>query len=168
MYSRSGAGRGKECCGKPCPGPPAGWSYGGRLFVTHGGPSTNMSFGGLSGIAAADAICASQAPAASGLGAAHYKALLADEGGCGGKPCRRASITPGVGDGAIDWVIAPRAAYYLLDNATLVALREESSSSHFGFRQKNGFEIAEKRRSESERGAGTLQNHSIKITRCTW
>ena len=110
------------CCGKPCPGPPKSDKYGGRLFVTHGGPATNMSFGGKLGIAAADAICASQAPADSGLSAAHYKALLADEDGCAGKPCRRESKTPGWGDGAIDWVIAPNAAYYLLDNTTLVTV----------------------------------------------
>jgi hypothetical protein len=49
-----------------------------------------------------------------------YKALLSDEGGCAGQPCRRATVTPGVGDGAIDWVIAPNAAYYAIDNVTLV------------------------------------------------
>ena len=120
--SNCGSQHGKECCGKPCPGPAPGIVYGGRLFVTHGGPSTNMSFGGKTGIAAADALCASQAPTDSGLPAEYYKALLADEAGCGGKPCRRASVTPGWGDGAIDWVIAPNAAYYLLDNTTLVTV----------------------------------------------
>ena len=30
-------------------------------------------------------------------------------------------MTPGVGDGAIDWVIAANAAYYLLDNTTLIS-----------------------------------------------
>ena len=163
--SNCGNHPGNLCCGKPCPGPPAGLVFGGQLFQTTGGPATNLSFDGLSGIAAADAICASQAAAAiklsarssdqqrggadSGsrwgqslakaeaeaeaeaevllLPAAHYKALLADEEGCDGKPCRRASVTPGVGDGAIDWVIAPNAFYTLLsDNSTLVTVSNAS------------------------------------------
>ena len=163
--SNCGNHPGNLCCGKPCPGPPAGLVFGGQLFQTTGGPATNLSFDGLSGIAAADAICASQAAAAiklsarssdqqrggadSGsrwgqslakaeaeaeaetevllLPAAHYKALLADEEGCDGEPCRRASVTPGVGDGAIDWVIAPNAFYTLLsDNSTLVTVSNAS------------------------------------------
>jgi hypothetical protein len=123
--SNCGAQHNKECCGKPCPGPAPGIVYGGRLFVTRGGPSTNMSLHGLSGLAAADALCASQAPPDSGLPATHYKALLADEPdstACSGQPCRRATITPGRGDGALDWVIAPNAAYYLLDNTTMVTV----------------------------------------------
>ena len=48
------------------------------------------------------------------------------QAGCDGRPCRRATITPGVGDGAIDWVIAPNAAYYAIDNVTLVT-RSNSS-----------------------------------------
>ena len=111
-----------DCCGKPCPGPPPGMAFGGRLYVTTGGPSTNMSFGGKSGIAAADAYCASQAPSDSTLTAAHFKALLADDAGCDGKPCRRATVTPGWGDGAIDWVIAPNAYYLMVDNKTLVTV----------------------------------------------
>ena len=53
-----------------------------------------------------------------------FAALLVDEAGCAGgsKPCRRASITPGAGDGQIDWVLAPNSAYFRLDNVTLVAL----------------------------------------------
>ena len=35
-----GSTYGKECCGKPCPGPPRTDRYGGRLYVTKGGPST--------------------------------------------------------------------------------------------------------------------------------
>ena len=81
---------------------------------------------GKRGLAAADAICAIEA-VALGLvteptGLSRYKALLVDEAGCDGKPCRRASVTPGVGDGAIDWVIKASAAYFKLDNQTLVAV----------------------------------------------
>ena len=99
---------GNDCCGKPCPGPPVGSVYGGRLYVTTGGPSTNMSFHGQSGIAAADAYCASQAPAGSGLPAAHYKALLSDEAGCDGKPCRRASVTPGKSTNNLPLLVSSR------------------------------------------------------------
>ena len=67
------------------------------------------------GLAAADAICAIEAVSKGILVETaqlhRYRALLVDEDGCGGQPCRRASLTPGLGDGAIDWVIAPTAAY---------------------------------------------------------
>ena len=122
---------GGPCCGRPCPGPPRRTAYGGRLWPSNG-YNTSMatgpgSHGNGSGIAAADAHCVSEAITmglvAKGAPAkelSRYKALLADEAGCGGNPCRRASVTPGHGDGAIDWVIAPDAAYYLLDNTTYV------------------------------------------------
>ena len=112
---------GGPCCGQPCPGPPEGIVYGGRIWDTTGSYSTAMTKGGKSGIAAADAICRAEAitlglveaDAAFPIQASsRYKALLSDEGGCNGQPCRRASVTPGVGDGQVDWVIAPNAAYY--------------------------------------------------------
>ena len=119
---------GGPCCGRPCPGPPAGTVYGGRLWATKA--SSNTSMGGIAG---ADALCAADAVAngliPAGSPAAEmqrYRALLADEAGCGGKPCRRATITPGVGDGQVDWVIAPNAAYYKLDNKTLVTWSNSS------------------------------------------
>jgi len=128
--SAPGAG---GCCGKACPGPGPGIVYGGRLFVTTGGPNTSFAVGGKTGIAAADAICASQAVVLGLLEAdapaaetARYKALLADEAGCTGKPCRRATVTSGVGDGQIDWPIAKSSAYYLTDNTTLVTVSNSS------------------------------------------
>lgn len=61
------------------------------------------SLAGKRGLAAADAICAIEAIAKGVLTevaeVGRYKALLVDENGCEGKPCRRASVTAGVGDG---------------------------------------------------------------------
>ncbi len=91
------------------------------------------------GLAAADAICAIEAVAKGILVEVaqirRYRALLVDEAGCDGKPCRRASVTPGVGDGAVDWVIGSTAAYFKLDNQTLVVV---SNSSHMLGNQGNG------------------------------
>lgn len=119
---------GGMCCGRVCPGPPQGIGYGGRLYATSRSYDPAMQVGSLVGIAAADAICQQEAIAAgvlasnaSSLEVSRYRALLADEDGCAGKPCRRATVTPGVGDGPIDWVIAANAAYYLLDNTTLIS-----------------------------------------------
>ena len=69
-----------------------------------------MSFGGIAG---ADAICANEAAAKGLPNGLRFAALLVDEAGCDGKPCRRTSVTPGLGDSAIDWVIAPMAASLL-------------------------------------------------------
>jgi hypothetical protein len=91
------------------------------------------------GLAAADAICAIEAVVKGILVEVsqirRYRALLVDEAGCKGKPCRRASITPGVGDGALDWVVAANAAYFKLDNQTLVVV---SNSSRMLGKQGNG------------------------------
>ena len=97
------------------------------------------SLAGKHGLAAADAICAIEAIAlgilTSSTELGRYKALLVDEAGCGGKPCRRASVTPGVGDGAIDWVIDATAAYFKLDNTTLVTV---SNATRMLGKQGNG------------------------------
>ena len=73
--------------------------WGGRLFFTQNHDEIN-------GIAAADAACTAESP--DGVPA---KAILVDEHGCNGQPCRRASLTSqsingtlvGNGDGQIDW-----------------------------------------------------------------
>ena len=90
--------------------PPA--PYAGRLLVTAAMASTD--FGGIAG---ADALCT----AAAGEPA---KALLVDEAGCGGAPCRRATVTPWAGDGQLDWPLKPHAMYYSLDNKTAVGFTD--------------------------------------------
>lgn len=95
----------------PRPRPPPA-PYAGRLFVTAAMASTN--FGGIAG---ADALCT----AAAGEPA---KALLVDEAGCGGAPCRRASLSPWAGDGQRDWPLKPHAMYYSMDNATAVGFTD--------------------------------------------
>ena len=93
--------------GRPPPAP-----YGGRLFVTNASASTN-----LGGIAGADALCTREAGAPA-------KALLVDEAGCAGAPCRRASLSPWAGDGQVDWPLRPGALYYTLDNSSAVGFTD--------------------------------------------
>jgi lysophospholipase L1-like esterase len=97
--------------------PPA--PYAGRLFVTAAMVSTD--FGGIAG---ADALCS----AAAGEPA---KALLVDETGCGGAPCRRATVTPWAGDGQLDWPLKPHAMYYSLDNKTAVGFTDAAGLLDF-------------------------------------
>ena len=94
--------------GRPAPRP-----YAGRLFVTSTMASTAMG-----GIAGADARCTA---AAGGIPA---KALLVDEAGCGGAPCRRASATPWAGDAQIDWPLAPLSMYYNVKNTTAIGFTD--------------------------------------------
>mmetsp|Transcript_72411 Transcript_72411/g.169591 ORF Transcript_72411/g.169591 Transcript_72411/m.169591 type:complete len:523 (-) Transcript_72411:113-1681(-) len=75
-----------------------------RIFITSNYYSMNL--GGISG---ADAICASEA----GVPA---KALLVDEGGCGGEPCRR-----GTPLAQVDWPLLPNTDYYNFDMSAKVA-----------------------------------------------
>jgi hypothetical protein len=141
--------------------PPPGYSFGGRLWASG---RYNVSFNttttlermelnghsvppafralltGKAGLAAADALCALEALVTKGIlvdpaETGRYRALLVDEAGCRGRPCRRASLSPGRGDGQVDWVIAANAAYFKLDNTTLVAV---SNSSRLLGRQGNG------------------------------
>ena len=86
--------------------------YAGRLFVTPSMVSTNMG-----GIAGADALCSAAAGAPA-------KALLVDEAGCGGAPCRRASVTPWTGDGQVDWPLRPDGMYYSHDNTTAIGFTD--------------------------------------------
>ena len=98
---------------------PAGYAYGGRLFLTAASYDTD-----LGGIAGADAICTAAAPGGAPLAS---KAVLVDEdGGCNGPgtPCRRASISPYRGDGQIDWALAPHAVYYQPDNSTVAGFTD--------------------------------------------
>ena len=69
----------------------------------------------IKGIAGADAICTTEA------GGYSAKALLVDETGCNGQPCRRATITPYIGDGQIDWPLIPNTAYYNANLSLVVA-----------------------------------------------
>lgn len=92
----------------PLPPRPAPRPYGGRVFLTSHAYDLN-----LGGIAGADAICTREA----GVPA---KALLVDEHGCGGLPCRRATISPDAGDGQVDWVLQPDRMYYRMDNKSAI------------------------------------------------
>lgn len=74
-----------------------------RIFLTKQSYSMN-----LGGIAGADKICTSEAGIPS-------KALLVDETGCSGKPCRKASSPQ------IDWPLKPSKAYYNLDGSAVIA-----------------------------------------------
>ena len=98
--------------------------WGGRLFFT------KLRTHVVTGVASADAACSSEAPA--GVKA---KAILVDEAGCGGLPCRRGSLTSsctpatahkgemctkvGHGDGQIDWPLKPSRLYSRVDNTTV-------------------------------------------------
>ncbi|CAJ1375994.1 unnamed protein product [Effrenium voratum] len=75
-----------------------------RIFVTS--EKHSMNLGGLSG---ADAICTAEAGQAA-------KALLADDSGCPGVPCRRASVKSWPPDAERkDWPLQPRTTYYSKD-----------------------------------------------------
>mmetsp|Transcript_18171 Transcript_18171/g.26239 ORF Transcript_18171/g.26239 Transcript_18171/m.26239 type:complete len:384 (+) Transcript_18171:326-1477(+) len=79
-----------------------------RIFLTARTYSMN-----LGGIAGADAICTAEAGGPA-------KALLTDETGCGGNPCRRAASPQ------IDWPLLPRTAYYTADFSAVVATTDSS------------------------------------------
>ena len=88
--------------------------YGGRVWLTA------ISYPVQSGVAGADADCTRE------NGGAPAKALLVDAAGCGGAPCRRASVTPYAGDGQIDWVLAPNRTYNTKDNSSAVGFTDAS------------------------------------------
>jgi hypothetical protein len=79
-----------------------------RIFLTAGAYSM-----GLGGIAGADAICSVEAGGPA-------KALLTDETGCSGRPCRRATSPQ------IDWPLLPRTTYYTADFSAAVATTDSS------------------------------------------
>ena len=91
----------------PSPPPPP---YLPRLFLTFDMYNISM----MNGIVGADAICTREAGGPA-------KALLVDETGCSGQPCRRATISPNVGDGQIDWPLIPNTAYYNDEFSAVVA-----------------------------------------------
>lgn len=70
----------------------------------------------LNGISGADVICTTEA------GGSPSKALLVDESGCSGQPCRRASVTPNVGDGQVDWPLMPSTSYCNMDSSAVVSV----------------------------------------------
>ncbi|MCE9499285.1 MAG: DUF1554 domain-containing protein, partial [Leptospira sp.] len=49
-----------------------------------------------------------------------YKALIVDNSGCNGIPCRRASFTANTGDSQIDWVLSPDSDFYRTDKTTFL------------------------------------------------
>ena len=74
-------------------------------------------------MASADAACTADAP--DGVKA---MAIIVDEAGCGGQPCRRASLTSrlvngtkevGNGDGQIGWPLKPLHLYTRTDNSSV-------------------------------------------------
>jgi hypothetical protein len=67
----------------------------------------------LGGIAGADAICSAEAGSPA-------KALLTDESGCAGAPCRRASSPQ------IDWPLQPLTTYYTADYSSVLAATDSS------------------------------------------
>jgi lysophospholipase L1-like esterase len=88
--------------------------YGGRVWLT------DSSYAVQSGVAGADADCTKE------NGGAPAKALIVDAGGCGGAPCRRATVTPYLGDGQVDWVLAPNRTYNTRDNSSTVGFTDAS------------------------------------------
>jgi lysophospholipase L1-like esterase len=100
---------------------PAPFPYAGRIFITSNAYSLNL--GGISG---ADEKCTLEAKEPA-------KALLVDEDGCNG-PCRRASQSPYLGDGQIDWPLKPRSSYYRFDgNSSVVGFTDENALIQFPF-----------------------------------
>lgn len=103
---------------------PQNAKYGGRIFLTS--KTYDLDLQGING---ADTICTQEA---GGLPA---KALLTDENGCQGgtQPCRRATITPFLGDGQINWTLLPNAVYYQWDNVTIAGYTASNSLFSFPF-----------------------------------
>eukprot|EP00300_Choanocystis_sp_HF-7_P030740 c39659_g1_i1.p1 GENE.c39659_g1_i1~~c39659_g1_i1.p1 ORF type:complete len:553 (+),score=123.77 c39659_g1_i1:173-1660(+) len=84
------------------------------------------------GMAGMDDFCQQEAKAI-GLGDVGFKALLADEAGCNGRPCRRATAVGDEGDGQIDWILFPDATYYMVDNKTVIGTTNEKALFDFPF-----------------------------------
>ncbi|MBE7439917.1 MAG: DUF1554 domain-containing protein [Spirochaetales bacterium] len=82
------------------------------MFIT-----TDVSTGNVGGIAGADSRCNADAARPRQTG---YKAMIADVAGN-----RRASQSPDVGDGQIDWVLRPSTRYLRSDGAFLVTTSAE-------------------------------------------
>lgn len=102
----------RNASGRPRPAPKP---HGGRLFLT--ASSYDLDLGGIAG---ADRLCSAEAGEPA-------KALLADEAGCAGAPCRRASLSPFRGDGQVDWPLRAGRSYTRFgDNATQVGFTDEA------------------------------------------
>jgi len=78
-------------------------------IINAGGPNPG-------GIQSADDYCTSEAEALVGPGTV-AKAMMVDapETGCGGNPCRQASLAANTGNGQIDWPLLPSITLYNLD-----------------------------------------------------
>ncbi|MCZ8155854.1 MAG: DUF1554 domain-containing protein, partial [Leptospira sp.] len=97
-----------------------------RIFVT----GSSYSIPTIGSIAGADTVCMNDS--AKPTQSTVFKALLVDETGCSGSPCRRASITPNAGDGQIDWVFKPNTSYYRSDGTTLIMTTNGNAIFIFG------------------------------------
>lgn len=100
--------------------------YNYKTYVT----SLTYAIPAVGGIAGADTICNSDPgkPVPANL----FKALLVDETGCAGAPCRRASVTADTGDGQIDWVFKPNTTYYRADGITPIMTTNAAGLFMFG------------------------------------
>jgi len=78
-----------------------------RLFLT------SQSYdGNLGGISGADQICSAEA-------GENAKALLVDENGCNGRPCRQAKPHQ------VDWPLLPSTTYYSKDFSQIIATTDQ-------------------------------------------
>lgn len=101
-----------------------------NVFVT----AINYAVTSLGSVSGADAICMSDSLRPSGPST--YKALLVDETGCAGLPCRRASVTADIGDGQIDWVLKPNTIYYRADGSGDIMATNANGLFIFGTLQR--------------------------------
>lgn len=83
-----------------------------KTYIT----TTTYAVPTIGSIAGADTICNNDS--GKPTGGSIYKALLVDETGCAGIPCRRASISANIGDGQINWVLKPNTNYVRADGVT--------------------------------------------------
>ncbi|WP_167482974.1 DUF1554 domain-containing protein [Leptospira perdikensis] len=97
-----------------------------KTFVT----SITYFISTIGSVAGADAICNSDSGKPAGTSS--YKALLVDESGCSGIPCRRASFTANLGDNQIDWVLKPNTNYVRSDGVTPIMTTNVNGLFIFG------------------------------------
>lgn len=90
-----------------------------RIFTTAG-----TANGNLSGTAGADLLCMNDGARPSG---ATYRALMVDT-----IPTRRATVTPNVGDGQVNWVLKATRRYVRSDGASNVMITNFSGLFDFG------------------------------------
>ncbi|MBM9590961.1 DUF1554 domain-containing protein [Leptospira sp. 201903075] len=97
-----------------------------KTYIT----ATTYAIPTIGSIAGADTICNNDT--GKPIGGSTYKALLVDETGCAGIPCRRASITANIGDGQIDWVLKPNTNYVRSDGVTPIMTTNVNGLFIFG------------------------------------